>query len=245
MKATKVNAGLAESNSRLLPGIWRDSLHVTCGLTACPPGSAPGPTLGNEYGKTLPFYLYFTSTNLVSVGNVDRSAGLGDVSDDAAAPRHSPFLGVALADRRAGADVEQLADQARLVGVGAPLHEEQRAAVGGQQEADVLEDLVRQPRDVEVVADVHDELVHQRAGVQRPQLAVATPRGRRPRPSVRRGSAARRQEGRDSVDGRHHPAEGLPATLELLRGDLPRRRVGARAGARVRRRGAGLCRRGN
>ena len=36
-------------------GIWRDSLHVTCGLTACTPGSAPGPTLGNEYGKTLPF----------------------------------------------------------------------------------------------------------------------------------------------------------------------------------------------
>jgi len=31
--------------------------HVTCGLTACTPGSAPGPTLGNEYGKTLPFLL--------------------------------------------------------------------------------------------------------------------------------------------------------------------------------------------
>ena len=55
MKATKVNAGLAESNGRLLLGIWRDSLHVTCGLTACTPGSAPDPTLGNEYGKTLPF----------------------------------------------------------------------------------------------------------------------------------------------------------------------------------------------
>ena len=57
MKATKVNAGLAESNGRLLLGIWRDSLHVTCGLTACTPGSAPGLTLGNEYEKnfTLPF----------------------------------------------------------------------------------------------------------------------------------------------------------------------------------------------
>jgi len=54
-KATKVNAGLAESSGRLLLGICRDSLHVTCGLTACTPGSAPGPTLGNEYGKTLPF----------------------------------------------------------------------------------------------------------------------------------------------------------------------------------------------
>ena len=31
--------------------IWRDSLHVICGLTACTPGSAPGPTLGNEYEK--------------------------------------------------------------------------------------------------------------------------------------------------------------------------------------------------
>jgi len=55
VKATKVNAGLAESIGRLLLGIWRDSLHVTCGLTACTSGSAPGPTLGNEYGKTI-FY---------------------------------------------------------------------------------------------------------------------------------------------------------------------------------------------
>ena len=54
MKATEVTAGLAESNGSLLPGLWLDSLHVTCGLTACTPGSAPGPTLGNEYGKTLP-----------------------------------------------------------------------------------------------------------------------------------------------------------------------------------------------
>jgi len=56
VKATKVNAGPAESNGRLLLGIWRDSLHVTCGLTACTPRSARGPTLGNEYGKTLPFH---------------------------------------------------------------------------------------------------------------------------------------------------------------------------------------------
>ena len=48
----------AESNGRkqwqTTASIWRDSLHVTCGLTACTPGSAAGPTLGNEYGKTLP-----------------------------------------------------------------------------------------------------------------------------------------------------------------------------------------------
>jgi len=31
----------------------------TCGLTACTPGSAPGPTLGNEYGKPLPFLLVY------------------------------------------------------------------------------------------------------------------------------------------------------------------------------------------
>ena len=54
MRATKVNAGLTESNGKLLLGIWRVSLHVTCGLTACTPGSAAGPTRGNEYGKTLP-----------------------------------------------------------------------------------------------------------------------------------------------------------------------------------------------
>ena len=59
VKATEVTAGLAESNGSLLPGLWRDSLHVTCGLTACTLGSAPGPTLGNEYGKTF-FYLFTT-----------------------------------------------------------------------------------------------------------------------------------------------------------------------------------------
>ena len=49
VKATEVTAGLAESNGSLLPpDLWRDSLHVTCGLTACTPGSAAGPTLGND-----------------------------------------------------------------------------------------------------------------------------------------------------------------------------------------------------
>jgi len=33
------------------PGRW---LTVTCGLTACTPGSAPGQTLGNDYVITLP-----------------------------------------------------------------------------------------------------------------------------------------------------------------------------------------------
>ena len=59
MKATGVTAGLAESNGSYMytpPGGW---LKVTCGLTACTPGSALDPTLGNEYGRTLP--LPFTS----------------------------------------------------------------------------------------------------------------------------------------------------------------------------------------
>ena len=42
---------LAETNGRLPLDEW---LKVTCGLTACIPGSAPGLTLGNEYGRTLP-----------------------------------------------------------------------------------------------------------------------------------------------------------------------------------------------
>jgi len=52
--AGKVTAGLTESNGSLPPGGW---LIVTCGLTACTSRSAPGPTLGNEYGKPLFFYL--------------------------------------------------------------------------------------------------------------------------------------------------------------------------------------------
>jgi len=46
--AGQVTAGLAESNGSLPPGGW---LQVTCGLTVCIPGSAPGPTIGNEYGR--------------------------------------------------------------------------------------------------------------------------------------------------------------------------------------------------
>ena len=61
-----LTAGPAESNGKLLLGTWHDSLHVTCGLTACTPGSAPGPTLGNEYGKTLPLLF----TNLLTYFNV-------------------------------------------------------------------------------------------------------------------------------------------------------------------------------
>jgi len=37
---------------------WVDDLTVTCGLTACTPGSAPGRALGIEYGKPLPLSFY-------------------------------------------------------------------------------------------------------------------------------------------------------------------------------------------
>ena len=39
-----------------------DDLTVTCRLTACTPGSAPGPTLGIEYGKPLPLPLLSLAT---------------------------------------------------------------------------------------------------------------------------------------------------------------------------------------
>ena len=55
---TELTAGLAESSGNLPPGLWRDSHHVSCGVTGCTPGSAPGPTLGKEYGRTLPFTLH-------------------------------------------------------------------------------------------------------------------------------------------------------------------------------------------
>ena len=55
----EVTAGLVESNGSKPPGLWHDSLHITCRLTACTPGSALGPMLGNEYERKLyllPFY---------------------------------------------------------------------------------------------------------------------------------------------------------------------------------------------
>jgi len=40
---------------------WVYNLHaVTCGLTACTPESASGPTLGNEYGKPLHFTVFIS-----------------------------------------------------------------------------------------------------------------------------------------------------------------------------------------
>jgi len=59
----EVTAGLAESNGSLMPGLWRDSLQLTCGMTACTPGSSLGPMLGNEYhGKNFTFTLCYCIT---------------------------------------------------------------------------------------------------------------------------------------------------------------------------------------
>jgi len=46
VNATEVSGGLAESNGSLPPGGWLSHLWSDC---PCTPGSAPGPTLGNEY----------------------------------------------------------------------------------------------------------------------------------------------------------------------------------------------------
>ena len=55
-----------------------DDLTVTCRLTACTPGSAPGPTLGVEYGKPLP--LPFTSDSTTLIIPATRRFILGDRS---------------------------------------------------------------------------------------------------------------------------------------------------------------------
>ena len=63
--AAEVTAGLAESSGSLQPAGW---LTVTCGLTACTLGSAPGPTLGIEYGKAFTFAsLVLKSGNNLSI----------------------------------------------------------------------------------------------------------------------------------------------------------------------------------
>jgi len=81
LKATEVIAGLAESNGSLLPGLWRDLLHVTCGLNACTPGSAARPMLGNEYGKTLPFSILYSAVHcLVLVGQDGTERNIESIS---------------------------------------------------------------------------------------------------------------------------------------------------------------------
>jgi len=53
-----------------------DDLTVTCRLTACTRGSAPGPTLGIEYGKPLPLLAEDDHFNLTKQGASDSSWSL-------------------------------------------------------------------------------------------------------------------------------------------------------------------------
>ena len=80
---------------------------------------------------------------LVRVSNVEWLSRLSHVTDDAASEGHSDLV-VALRHLDGGAvvDVEQLAHQT-LAAV-ALLDQEERAAVGVEEDADVLQDLVAQ-----------------------------------------------------------------------------------------------------
>ena len=60
---------MAESNGSLPPGGW---LTVICRLTACTPGSAPGPTLGIQCGKPLPFTFFTGKSQSVRILKIDQ-----------------------------------------------------------------------------------------------------------------------------------------------------------------------------
>jgi len=52
---------------KVMAAYRRGWLIVTCGLTACTPGSAPGPTLGDEYERILLFtYCWHEATVILS-----------------------------------------------------------------------------------------------------------------------------------------------------------------------------------
>jgi len=86
--AGKVTAGLVESNGSLPPGGW---LKVTCGLTACIPGSAQGPTPGNEYGKTLTFFYLFVLLIGRNHGELSRYTAHGPVCNGCDQSKRTEF----------------------------------------------------------------------------------------------------------------------------------------------------------
>jgi len=57
----KVTAGLAESNGSPLLDGWLGHLWAGCLYTAI----SSGPMLGNEYGKTLPFFTFCKRTRII------------------------------------------------------------------------------------------------------------------------------------------------------------------------------------
>ena len=50
-----------------------DLSFMICRLTACTPASAPGPTLGNEYGKPLSFFTFIFYTCITTGRTADLS----------------------------------------------------------------------------------------------------------------------------------------------------------------------------
>ena len=71
MKATKVTAGPAERKGSLLPGLWRDSLHVTCGLTAVHRDQLRAQRSVTSMGKL--YLLYFSWTGVTHTTLVEAS----------------------------------------------------------------------------------------------------------------------------------------------------------------------------
>jgi len=87
VNATEVTACLAESNGSLPPSGW---LKVTCGLTACTPGSAAGPALSNEYGRTLPLpFTYYTGLVSDDLVSEDQFSEAGDKFADLSPIKHT------------------------------------------------------------------------------------------------------------------------------------------------------------
>jgi len=94
--AGEVTARLAVSNGSLPLGGW---LTVTCGLTACTPGSAPGPTLGIEYGKPLPCTFYCLLRVIVGNEGTSPTSTSGDWHLEASQTWCVPSMRKQLVDR--------------------------------------------------------------------------------------------------------------------------------------------------
>jgi len=71
---------------------------VTCGLTACTLGSAPGPTLGNEYGRT---YLYLLPVAYNSMYNKYTIGRAQQIEPMELEPIHTARHDIQLDDRAA------------------------------------------------------------------------------------------------------------------------------------------------
>lgn len=112
------------------------------------------------------------STNLTGLCDVHGLARLGDVTENALSPRNANYV-IARSRRnavRSGVDVEHLWDETPPLLVA--LDEEQRAAVGVEQDANVNEDPIGQALRVKVVRYVLDDLEEEVTFVDRVQLSL-------------------------------------------------------------------------